>query len=206
MDKEIKLVFHNCGLRSYIEVDLCAECPRQDDKGCCGYYSPVFYTTDLAYLLAEKPEMLDYIFKLDHLTILDASITVNSAIEGNSYRCKFHSKDGGCLLTQNLRESVCRHFVCAGVGWQEDASLKEWRDFFEKLSEYEIELNNKWASVLVCQGLTLRDPEARPRFFAELQKLYQQELAAPPEFIRRMPEQETRSVVRPLKFGAEWIL
>ena len=27
MMKEIELVFHNEGLRSYIEVDLCRECP-----------------------------------------------------------------------------------------------------------------------------------------------------------------------------------
>ena len=55
MQKEIKIIFHNQGLRSYIEVDLCSECPRQDDKGCCGFYSPVFYSSDFAYLLKNQP-------------------------------------------------------------------------------------------------------------------------------------------------------
>jgi hypothetical protein len=97
MDKEINLIFHNLGLRTYIEVDLCAECPRQDDKGCCGFYSPVFYPTDLAYLYLHQPEMIEKIFSFDHLTVLDHSVTVNNVPEGDSYRCKFHSKNGGCL-------------------------------------------------------------------------------------------------------------
>lgn len=206
MEQEINMIFHNRGLRSYIEVDLCAQCPRQDDKGCCGFYSPVFYPTDMAYLLFEQPEMLDYIFKQDHLTILDASVTVNNLIDGDSYRCKFHSKDGGCLLTQTLRESICRHFVCAGIGWQDEISLQDWRDFFEKLSDYEIELNNQWTSILTEKGLNLRDPSLRPQFFAELKQLYLQELTEPPDFIRQMPAEDRRSLSRPLKFGVDWIL
>ncbi len=206
MAKEINLVFHNRGLRSFIEVDLCTECPRQDDKGCCGFYSPVFYPTDLAYLLFEQPDMVDYIFGLDHLTILDASVTVNNEIEGDSYRCKFHSKQGGCILSQTLRESICRHFVCAGIGWQEEISMGDWHEFFERLSDYEIELNNKWTSILTENGLTLREPALRPQFFAELKKLYQQELTVLPDFIRQMPVDDSRSLSRPLRFGADWIL
>ncbi len=206
MENKITLVFHNCGLRSFIEVDLCAECPRQDDKGCCGFYSPVFYPTDLAYLLFEQPDLLDYIFKLDHLTILDASITVNNMIEGNSYRCKFHSKDGGCLLSQTLRESICRHFVCSGIGWEAEENMQDWREFFDRLSNYEIQLNNEWASILKGQGLTLRDPPLRPQFFAELKKLYKKELNMLPDFISLMPEKDSRSLTRHLSFGADWIL
>jgi hypothetical protein len=206
MKKDITLIFHNQGLRSFIEVDLCAQCPRQDDKGCCGFYSPVFYPTDLAYLLLTKPDLLDYIFQLDHLTILDASITVNNIIEGNSYRCKFHSKDSGCLLNQTLRESICRHFVCPGIGWEEEANMQDWREFFDKLSDYEINLNNQWSALLKEQGLTLRDPNLRPQFWAELQKLYLKELNLLPDFIRLMPEQDSRSLTRQLHFGADWIL
>jgi len=206
MAKKINIVFHNRGLRSFIEVDLCAECPRQDDKGCCGFYSPVFYPTDLGYLLLEQPDLLEYIFKLDHLTILDASVTVNNVIEGNSYRCKFHHKDGGCLLTQTLRESICRHFVCSGIGWWEEESLQDWRHFFDKLSNYEIELNNEWAAILKGQGLTLRDPTLRPQFFDEILKLYQQELKVLPEFISLMPEKDSRLLDRNLSFGEEWTL
>lgn len=206
MEKEINIVFHNQGLRSFIEVDLCAECPRQDDKGCCGFYSPVFYPTDMAYLLMNQPELLDYIFSLDHLTILDASVTVNNTIEGSSYRCKFHSKEKGCILSQSLRESVCRHFVCPDIGWWEEEAMQDWREFFDKLTDFEIQLNNQWADKLKEQGLTLRDPALRKRFFDELKKLYQNDLKELPEFIINMPQRETRFLTRPLKFGLDWKL
>ena len=206
MEKDITIIFHNRGLRSYIEVDLCAECPRQDDKGCCGYYSPIFYPTDLAYLLVHQPELLDYIFSLDHLTILDASVTVNSTIEGSSYRCRFHSKETGCILTQSLRESICRHFVCSGIGWWEDEALQDWYAFFNKLTDYEIELNHRWSECLKEQGLSLRDTSLRERFFTELRRLYAQDISPPPDFITVMPREDTRTLKRSLRFGADWIL
>jgi len=206
MDKEITLVFHNQGLRSYIEVDLCRECPRQDDKGCCGYYSPVFYLTDIAYLLEHNIELLENILSLERLTVLDASVTVNNTIEGASYRCRFHSKEGGCLLTQLMRESICRHFVCAGIGWWELEQLQAWRDFFAQLTEYEIELNNLWAEKLHILGLSLRDPLLRPRIWAEIRKLYRQAQDQQPLFIGEMPVTATYTIKRPLKFGADWIL
>jgi hypothetical protein len=206
MDKEIEIVFHNRGLRSYIEVDLCAECPRQDDKGCCGHYSPIFYPTDLVYLLNNQPELVDYIFGLDRLTILDASVTVNNTIEGTSYRCRFHSKDSGCRLAQHLRESVCRHFVCLGIGWESEPELKPWRDFFSRLTDWEIELNNRWAAELKAKGLTLRDPDLRQQLWQELHRLYQRDLTVLPDFIAAMPEDDSYRIVRPLQFKQEWIL
>lgn len=206
VETDITLVFHNQGLRSYIEVDLCAQCPRQDDKGCCGFYSPVFYPTDLVYLYLHQPDLLKYIFSLEHLTILDASVTVNNTIEGDSYRCRFHSKDQGCILTQPLRESVCRHFVCDGIGWMREESLQDWRDFFERLTDYEIETNNLWTAILTEMGITLRKPELRERFFAELLKLYEDNQANLPEFIHSMPGEDTRTLRRPLRFGNDWIL
>ncbi|HRY12126.1 MAG TPA: hypothetical protein P5309_01020 [Syntrophomonadaceae bacterium] len=206
METEITLVFHNLGLRSFIEVDLCARCPRQDDKGCCGFYSPVFYPTDLVYLYINEPDLLRHIFSLDHLTILDASVTVNNVIDGESYRCRFHSQAGGCTLPQHLRESVCRHFVCAGIGWMEEDSLQDWRRFFDDLTDYEIETNNRWSEILANLGITLRRPELRDRFFSELVKLYRDNLDNLPDFIKSMPEEETRTLRRSLVFGTEWIL
>jgi len=205
-EAEITLVFHNQGLRSYIEVDLCARCPRQDDKGCCGFYSPVFYPTDLVYMYLHQPDLLGYIFALEHLTILDASVTVNNVIEGRGYRCRFHSQDQGCILPQSLRESVCRHFVCAGIGWTEEASLQDWREFFDRLTDYEIETNNAWTETLTGMGITLRRPELRERFFTELVKLYEQDQKHPPGFIQAMPREDTRTLRRPLKFGTDWVL
>jgi len=206
MHKDIKIVFHNQGLRSYIEVDLCRECPRQDDKGCCGFYSPVFYASDLVYLLKHRPELIDYIFSIDNITVLDASVTVNNSIDGDSYRCHFHRKDGGCLLDQNLRESVCRHFVCPGIAWEKEPKLRPWKDFFARLTDYEIELNNRIAALLQEKGLTLRNEEKRGQFWNELQALFELETAVIPEFFSQLPAKETVSVKRAINYGRDWPL
>lgn len=206
MEKDITLVFHNHGLRSYIEVDLCAECPRQDDKGCCGYYSPVFYPIDLGYLYINQPDLLDHIFSLEHLTILDASVTVNNVIDGSSYRCKFHQKEGGCFLSQNTRESICRHFVCPGIGWWMEESLQNWQIFFDELCSYEIDLNNRWSELLQKEGLSLRHPEQRATIFKQFADWYQGELVRVPDFIRQMPAEERHTLHRSLSFGNSWQL
>ncbi|MEA1961075.1 MAG: hypothetical protein U9N81_07330 [Bacillota bacterium] len=202
----ITLIFHNEGLRSYIEVDLCARCPRQDEKGCCALYSPVFYPTDLAFLLLQKPEMVDYIFQLNHLTILDTSVTANHSIDGNSFLCAFHTRETGCVLPQELRESICRHFVCSGISWWEEESLKPWKDFFDQLADYEIELNDRIGEKLLEKGLNLRQKELRPAFFEALVPLYQEEIATPPSFFNSVPPIERIQLVRPLKYGLEWEL
>lgn len=206
MDKEINLIFHNLGLRTYIEVDLCGECPRKDDKGCCGHYSPVFYPTDLAYLYLHQVEMIKRIFAFDHLTILDHSVTVNNVPDGDSYRCKFHSKDGGCLLEQTWRESICRHFVCPGIGWWEESALQEWKNYMEQLTDYEIALNQRLADALDQQGLCLRKPELREEYFDVLIDLYKQETEQIPAFMSHMPAQQSFRFVRRLYFGKEWKL
>ena len=206
MGKEINLIFHNLGLRTYIEVDLCAECPRQDDKGCCGFYSPVFYPTDLAYLYLHQPEIIAKIFTFDHLTILDHSVTVNNVPEGDSYRCKFHSKNGGCLLEQTWRESICRHFVCVGIGWWEELALREWKEYMEQLTDYEIELNQRLADALEGQGLNLRKPELREKYFHVLIGLYKKGTGQIPDFISNMPAQQSFRIIRPLRFGKDWQL
>lgn len=206
MQQEITITFHNRGLRSFIEVDLCAQCPRQDDKGCCGYYSPVFYATDFAYLLQHNPDLIERIFSLPSITVLDASVTVNSLVDGDSYRCRFHLREGGCVLGQHLRESVCRHFVCPGIDWQNEPGLKHWKDFFDCLSDYEIDLNNRIAAGLKANGYTMRDPRQRSELLQCLFQLYQQERLPEPEFFHMVPEDETACLLRELRFGKEWPL
>lgn len=206
MQKEIKLVFHNNGLRSYIEVDLCRECPRQDDKGCCGYYSPVFYPSDFAYILKNQPQLLDYIFSLDNITVLDASVTVNNQIDGTSYRCRFHQKEGGCQLSQELRESICRHFVCPGIAWENEEKLSHWKDFYNQLSDYEIYLNNKIAARLQEKGLSLRQPAQRPQFFAHMLAFFEEEIAIPPAFLAACPAREEACITRTIEYGTAWPL
>lgn len=206
MDKEINLIFYNLGLRTYIEVDLCGECPRQDDKGCCGHYSPVFYPTDLAYLYLNQTEIIAQIFAFDHLTVLDHSVTVNNVVDGDSYRCKFHSKNGGCLLEQTRRESICRHFVCPGIGWWEEPALQEWKDFMQLLTDYEISLNQLFSEALDVHGLSLRNSEQREEYFRVLIELFQKEAMHIPDFIKRMPAQQSFRIMRRLQFGKEWQL
>lgn len=206
MDKEITLVFHNEGLRSFIGVDLCAQCPRQDGKGCCGYYSPVFYLTDLAYLYLNHPALIDYIFNLDNLTVLDASVTVNNDKDGDSYRCKFHSRDGGCLLSQQQRETICRHFVCPGIDWQREPVLKHWKVFFELLFDYEIEINNHMANELALQNLTLKEPSLLDHFWRELVRLYTNELNHLPDFLNTCLPLETFKIKRVIEYGNKWPL
>lgn len=206
MLKKLELTFHNRGLRSFIELDLCAECPRQDEKGCCAYYSPIFYPCDFAYLLRHNPQLLDYIFSLENLTILDASVTVNSRPEGQSYRCSFHSDNGGCLLPQDLRESICRHFVCPGVAWEKEEDLAHWKKFFASLTDYEIEVNNRIAVALKEKGLSLRSEEKRDEFMAELLLLFEQETAKGAPFLDSCPSLEKYSLFRELQHGTDWPL
>ncbi|MGI5911388.1 MAG: hypothetical protein ACOX6E_02230 [Syntrophomonadaceae bacterium] len=206
MYKQIKLVFHNKGLRSYIEVDLCRQCPRQDDKGCCGYYSPVFYLTDLAYLIKHNPALIDYIFNIHNITILDASVTVNNRIDGDSYRCHFHDKSDGCRLDQLSRESVCRHFVCPGISWEMENKLINWREFFEHISHYEIELNNRIADLLLKKGLTLRDKNKHQELWANLLFYYDNEIKNLPGFFGKLPKKEEVFITRPINYGRDWPL
>lgn len=206
MDQVVNLIFHNQGLRSYIEVDLCATCPRQDEKGCCALYSPVFYPTDFAYLLLYQPELINKIFQLDHLTILDASVTANHDTDGESFLCAFHSRESGCILPQEFRESICRHFVCSGIGWWQEKSLQPWRRYFEALTDYEIELNNRISAELAELGLSLRNPDSRQAFFSALLPIYQRKIAAKPAFFHDVPKTESINLVRPLRFGKDWEL
>lgn len=206
MQKEVLITFYNKGLRSYIEVDLCATCPRQDDKGCCGFYSPIFYPTDLAYLLENKPELIDYIFNLPDITLLDSSVTINNSIDGASYKCQFHTNDKGCLLDQSLRESICRHFVCPGIGWEKEEKLAKWRNFLELLTNYEIELNNKIANKMKEKGLSLRNLDNLDIYFQEMMLLFQKETKILPSFFSEFPEKETFKLIRTLSYGEDWPL
>lgn len=205
-NKDIRLWFHNRGLRSYIEVDLCRECPRRDGKGCCGHYSPVFYSTDLAHLWLFRKDLVDLIFAQPHLTILDDSVTVNNEIDGNSYRCRFHRRDGGCMLEQENRESICRHFVCPGIGWEQEDSLRPWKQFFDFLQEYEISLNRRIADRLMSRGLTLRDESTRSRYLTTLVEIYLEETCPLPRQLTEHAAKEEACLTRTLSYGEDWEL
>ena len=185
VETQVNLVFHNNGLRSYIEVDLCERCPRQDDKGCCGFYSPVFYATDLVYLYHNKPDLLEEIFAINGITVLDASVTVNQRPDGASYRS---------------------HFVCPGIGWEKSPALQKWRLFFEQLADYEISLNNGAAELLQAHGLTLRDPGDRQQAIQLMDEYLAQATSNRPAFFDEMPTKEAAMVTCELRFGRDWTL
>ena len=206
MNKDIIITLYNKGLRSYIEVDLCVSCPRQDDKGCCGYYSPVFYPLDIAYLYVNHPEVMEQVWAMEHITVLDASVTINSPPEHSGYHCRFHSKEAGCVLPQTSRESVCRQFVCTGVDWQQEEALTPWKEFFQALEDYEIQLNSSISEQLRQKGLSLRDKTQRPLFINALIELYHQAITVMPYFIYTVPSRQSAKLYRPITFKEEWIL
>ncbi len=206
MMKEINLTFHRQGLRSFIEVDLCAECPRQDNKGCCGFYSPVFYTTDLYFIKKQQPELIEYIANLPRLTILDASITVNSLPDDEGFRCQFHSIQKGCLLPMELRESVCRHFVCPGIAWWKEDTLIHWKEYFDLLADYEIQINSFLALSLDQKGLSLRNLEDWGKIFGHLEIMMTEISNQKEEPGGGMPRQESARIMRSICFGSEWPL
>ncbi|MGE5398387.1 MAG: hypothetical protein ACM3MK_12760 [Chitinophagales bacterium] len=207
MNKEINLVFHKKGLRSFIEVDLCCECPRQDNKGCCGYYSPVFYPTDLAYYLYRYPHLIDLIFSSPRLTILDASVTVNNEPDiDEAYHCQFHTLDKGCLLAMDERESICRHFVCPGIGWWEESGLYAWKEYFDRLADFEIALNNSIAARLKESGITLRRTEDRQRYLDLIKSMVDSKYFEEVPFGQELPEIQAVKINRNMTLGSEWIL
>lgn len=205
--KDINLVFVRQGLRSYISVDLCRECPRQDNKGCCGHYSPVFYPADLFFIRRERPDLIEYIKGLPRLTILDFSITVDRLPDGDDlFRCQFHDPQQGCLLPVELRESVCRHFVCPGIGWWEEDNLAEWNNYFHHLADYEIALNNHIGAEMEKRGLSLRNPDDWDNIFTLIDELMQEALSRREAWGNHLPERESVWIKRRLTFGADWKL
>lgn len=56
-----------------------------------------FYATDLVYLLHNQPQLLEEIFQMDCITVLDASVTINQQPDRDSYRCRFHSRQEGAF-------------------------------------------------------------------------------------------------------------
>ncbi len=207
MDKEISLVFYRKGLRSFIGVDLCAECPRQDNKGCCGFYSPVFYPTDIHFIHREQPELLDYIRSRPRLTILDASVTVDRLPDGGGgFRCQFHNTQGGCYLPMQLRESICRHFVCPGINWEEEPALAIWKKYYDYLTDYEIALNNQVAEELAARGLSMRNPGDWDAILPLIHALIDSSGDCDRDWRDRLGEMESFTLRRRLSFGTDWRL
>lgn len=205
-DKTVHLIYRYRGLRSYIDLDLCAECPRADRKGCCGHYSPVFYLLDLAFLYREDPALIELLFSMPSLTILDYSVTVNKIPDESGFICPMLDKASGCRLEQMQRESICRHFICCGVPWRSEAALEKWATFFDALNDYEITLNDQWSELLAQRGLSLRNTRDREIIYELVRDYLDDLLACPPDLIAGGPRDESYTLPITIDLDREWIL
>lgn len=202
----VHMIFRYRGLRSYIDLDLCARCPRLDQKGCCGHYSPVFYLLDLAYLHKYQPELLELVFSMPRLTVLDHSVTINKIPDTEGFICPMLDKSSGCRLPQSHRESVCRHFICGGVGWNKRPEMRKWADFFEQLGDLEIAINNEWAERISASGLSLRNSKDRPAIYEKAASYLEELLKNPPPLLAGDDYDQDFDLLVEIDPETEWLL
>ena len=189
MKQPVRVSFHNLGWRSWIECSLCALCPKSDGKGCCSY-SPLFMPVDLGYFQLHNPELIKEIFRLQPLTVLDSCVIVDSCRDADgSLRCQFHSRQSGCTLIPELREFICRKYVCSGMRLWEQAGVERWKEFFEELENREALLNKAIETELRAGGAWLN--KDRERFFGVLGLAYAKHFQPAGEWARDLPEVES---------------
>lgn len=204
MRTEIKLTFHNLGLRSWIECDLCFKCPLNQAKGCCSY-NPTYHLVDLGYIGDQWPDLLPVILNKTRVLVDNFWVAVNYIEDPQvGRRCQFNT-DTGCQLPVEFRESVCRHFICPGIQMWEEESLKRWADFFQEIETTEAEFN---------QHLRLKLQEARvdlkssfPAALDVLVKEYHQVLAGiEAERFGKYPRQEEIIITREIDPDQIWVV
>lgn len=155
MRQHVDVIFHNLGLRSWIECSMCASCPDSKGKGCC-CYKPLYMPADLAYLQQNQPEVLERVLAVRPLTMMETCFLVeNYQGEDGTLFCRFHSRKGGCTLEVAEREYVCRRYVCEGVPIWDIPGTGEWQRFFGELERREAELNGILEKELKEAGASL---------------------------------------------------
>lgn len=200
----IEIVFHNLGLRSWIECTLCWDCPRNDAKGCC-YYNPTYYPVDFSYLYEVKPEVIKVIFSQPRITIMEKYMSVDRTEDKDGdFRCQFHSLEGGCCWAPELRESVCRFYVCPGCAIWEEEGTAIWKEFFDRLDTYEAQINKAISAELATRGLDLKS-NAR-EFIKQAAQLFKQNWDIMPAWCREYPQEQRFLLKRPIYYGREWKL
>ncbi|HBQ27308.1 MAG TPA: hypothetical protein DD791_13020, partial [Syntrophomonas sp.] len=93
-----------------------------------------------------------------------------------------------------------------GIAWEQEEKLHSWKEFFGRLSDYEIELNNRIAARLQEKGLTLRDTSKHEQLFEELLAIFEQETSILPDFFNKQPAQEEVFITREINYGQGWPL
>jgi predicted secreted Zn-dependent protease len=105
-----------------------------------------------------------------------------------------------------LRESVCRHFVCPGIGWWKDEKLAKWKNYFDQLADNEINLNNFIAAEMEREKLSLRNSEDWDRILVLIDHLVEEALSRMDEWDAAVPEQEAVVIKRRITYGIDWPL
>lgn len=201
-DKTFKVVFHNLGLRSWIECDLCWDCPRGDGKGCC-YYNPTYYPTDFIYLMDVKPQALQEILNMPYITFLEKYVSLDRVEdEEGDYLCQFHSITGGCRWAPDLRESVCRFYICPGCRIWEEEKVEIWKKFFTKVEEYESKINQEISLVMENRGLDLRSNTMD--FIKQASEYFHERWSFNPDWCQEYPKGQVLIINRTLEYGKNW--
>lgn len=201
--REFEVIFHNQGLRSWIECTLCWSCPRDNHKGCC-FYNPTFYPLDFIYMQENNPELIDFIFKLPRVTVLEKYVGIDRMVDADGdYRCQLHSLHGGCIMAPDLRESVCRQYICPGCRIWEEEDTSCWREFFDRLDACEKEINQEISAILGERGLSFKT--GPQEFIREACRLYYQNWPEDPfAWCRDYPSQQRYRITREMAWGKDW--
>lgn len=201
--RRFTITMRNEGMRSRIDCTLCHQCPRDDRKGCC-HYGPSFTVVDIGYLAFHgATHILDQIVALPRLTFLSHEVKADALPDDDgSFRCQFHSPQGGCLLPAPYREFICRQFLCPGVGVWHEPEAKKWQRFWDVLTEYDTEVYQRLGSSLHAQGLTLMAHWHESVDFLAVE--YPKLLAHYPDELIKLPKEETFELERPVVYGKEW--
>ncbi|HWJ02427.1 MAG TPA: hypothetical protein VNU93_02035 [Verrucomicrobiae bacterium] len=83
-------------------------------------------------------------------------LVVTSVEKEQGKTCRFHAANG-CRLHPEMRDTVCRLYVCPGIGLWREAGLLPWQNFFGALVQQEYELQELMAGQLKGEGLTLAE-------------------------------------------------
>ncbi len=202
MKQMVKVVFHNLGWRSWIECSFCATCPRSEKRGCC-CYNPLFMPADLGYLQKQAPELINQIFRLKRLTVLDSCVIVDNYQAANGiWYCQFHSSECGCTLPIEQREFVCRRYVCSGMQLWEQPGTARWKSFFDQLEEQEVQLNKALERELRVADSCLKAD--REYFLEVLRTAYQKHFQPSYEWMQAVPGSETIEYEIDISDWKEW--
>ncbi|MDH7578774.1 MAG: hypothetical protein QHH75_13390 [Bacillota bacterium] len=193
----IEVTFHNAGLRSSIECNMCSSCPRDRIRGCCKI-SPVFLLTDVGFFLNSNGiSFLESLFESPYVEIGDDYLKVKAIKEVDArHYCRFHNQEIGCRIPIPHRNTVCRQFLCPEVSLWRDPKAKRWVSFWLHLQKEEILLNHTLA--LECEKNNCSLRFQRNTCLELIKNLYQKLNSRLEPYFRSYPVTEVLLMAPPL--------